>query len=70
VAALGRQHFRDYADAILRFDSLVPEAVVRYLQQEGLPATDVVAQVEKTVKEAWDQVAEAPKAEAVTEGRR
>jgi ferritin-like metal-binding protein YciE len=70
VADLGRQHFRDYADAILRFDTLVPEAVVRYLQQEGLPATDVVAQVEKTVKEAWDQVAEAPKAEAVTEGRR
>jgi len=68
VADLGRQHFRDYAAAILRFDTLVPEAVVRYLQQEGLPATDVVAQVSKTVKEAWDQVATAPAAETVTQG--
>ena len=70
VADLGRQHFRDYAAAILRFDTLVPEAVFRYLQQEGLPATDVVSQVEKTVKEAWEQVAEAPAAEPVTPGRR
>jgi ferritin-like metal-binding protein YciE len=69
VADLGRQHFRDYAEAILRFDTLVPAAVVRYLKQEGLPATDVVGQVAKTVKEAWDQVAETPEAEAVT-GRR
>jgi ferritin-like metal-binding protein YciE len=70
VADLGRQHFRDYANAILRFDTLVPEAVVRYLQQEGLPAKDVVSQVNRTVKEAWDQVAEAPAAEAVTQGQR
>ena len=70
VADLGRQHFRDYAAVILRFDTLVPESVVRYLQQEGLPATDVVSQVEKTVKEAWEQVAEAPAAEPVTPGRR
>jgi ferritin-like metal-binding protein YciE len=70
VADLGRQHFRDYAAVILRFDTLVPESVVRYLQQEGLPATDVVSQVEKTVKEAWEQVAEAPAAQPVTPGRR
>jgi len=62
VADLGRQHFRDYAEAILKFDTLVPASVVRYLQQEGLPATDVVAQVNRTVKEAWDQVEEAPAA--------
>jgi ferritin-like metal-binding protein YciE len=66
VAELGRQHFRDYAEAILRFDTLVPAAVVRYLQEEGLPATDVVSQVSRTVKEAWDQDADAPAAEPVT----
>jgi hypothetical protein len=70
VADLGRQHFRDYAEAILRFDTLVPASVVRYLRQEGLPATDVVSQVNRTVKEAWDQVAEAPAAERFTESRR
>jgi ferritin-like metal-binding protein YciE len=68
VADLGRQHFRDYAEAILKFDTLVPASVVRYLQQEGLAATDVVAQVNRTVKEAWDQVEEAP-AETFTQRR-
>ena len=70
VADLGRQHFRDYADAILRFDTLVPASVIRYLQQEGLPATDVVSQVNRTVKEAWDQVAETPAGDRFTESRR
>jgi ferritin-like metal-binding protein YciE len=66
VAELGRQHFRDYADAILKFDTLVPASVVRYLQQEGLPATDVVSLVNRTVKEAWDQESESPASEPVT----
>ena len=70
VADLGRQHFRDYAEAILRFDTLVPAAVIRYLQEEGLPATDVVSQVNRTVQEAWDQATDAPAAEAVAQGRR
>jgi ferritin-like metal-binding protein YciE len=70
VADLGRQHFRDYADAILRFDTLVPVSVIRYLQQEGLPATDVVSQVNQTVKEAWDQEEAASQTEPLTQSRR
>ena len=38
VADPARQHFRDYAEVILRFDTLVPAAVVRDLQEEGFPA--------------------------------
>jgi hypothetical protein len=70
VAELGRQHFRDYAEAILRFDTLVPAAVVRYLQEEGLPAKDVVAEVNRSVQEAWDQGADAPAVEPMTPSRR
>ena len=70
VADLGRQHFRDYADAILRFDTLVPASVVRYLQQEGLPATDVVSQVNRTVKDAWDQEEATSPTEPLTQSRR
>jgi hypothetical protein len=66
VADLARQHFRDYADAILCFDTLVPAAVVRYLQQEGLPATDVLSQANRTLKEASDQVTEAPAVDTIT----
>jgi ferritin-like metal-binding protein YciE len=70
VADLGRQHFRDYAEAILRFDTLVPKSVVRYLQQEGLPAMDVVPQVDRTVKEAWDQLEDAPSDQSFTQSPR
>ena len=66
VADLAQQHFRDYAEAILRFDRLVPASVIRYLQEEGLPATDVVSQVNQTVKEAWEQVTEGPAVDTVT----
>jgi len=66
VADLARQHFSDYAEAILRFDTLVPAAVVRYLQEEGLPARDVVSQVNQTVKEAWEQVTKGPAVDTVT----
>ena len=64
VAELGRQHFQDYAQAILRFDTLVPASVVRYLELEGLPAKDVLSQVNRTVDEAWDQVKDTPNAAA------
>jgi hypothetical protein len=61
VSELAQQHFRDYTDAVIRFNNLVPAAVVRYLQQEGLPAReDVVQQVSRNVEEAWRQTAHAP----------
>jgi hypothetical protein len=69
VADLARQHFTDYAEMILRFDTLVPAAVVRYLQEEGLPAKDVVSQVNETVKEAWEQVTEGSAVDTVTARR-
>ncbi len=66
VADLARQHFRDYAEAILRFDTLVPASVLLYLQQEGLPVrTEVLSQVNRTVEEAWKQTVESPAADAV-----
>ncbi len=56
VADLAYQHYRDYTDAVMRFNNLVPAAVVRYLQQEGLPAReDVVQQVNQNVEAAWRQ---------------
>jgi hypothetical protein len=61
VAELAHQHFRDYTGAVIRFNNLVPAAVVRYLQQEGLPVReDVVQQVSRNVEEAWRQTAHSP----------
>jgi hypothetical protein len=65
VAELSLQHFRDYAGTILRFNDLIPAAVVRFLQQEGLPArADVIPEVSRHVAEAWNQTPAAATTEA------
>jgi ferritin-like metal-binding protein YciE len=69
VAELAHQHFRDYAGASLRLDKVIPAAVVRYLQQEGLPAQDVAHQVGRTVEEAWEQQVDAGTPEAISAKR-
>ncbi|HUR94783.1 MAG TPA: hypothetical protein VMY76_09380 [Gemmatimonadales bacterium] len=67
VADLAHQHYRDYTDAVIRFNNLVPASVVRYLQQEGLPAReDVLQQVNRNVQEAWRQTAHSPANEPVS----
>ena len=55
VAELAEQHFRDYAHATTRLHAIVPAAVVRSLQEEGLPArSEVLSQVNRTVEEVWN----------------
>src|SRR5687768_9133978 len=54
VAELAEQHFRDYAHATTRLHAIVPAAVIRSLQEEGLPArNEVLSQVNRTVEEVW-----------------
>ena len=66
VADLARQHYRDYAGAVMRFNNLIPAAVVRFLQQEGLPVREsAVAQVNRDVEDAWRQTAHSPANEPV-----
>jgi ferritin-like metal-binding protein YciE len=69
VAELAHQHLRDYAAAALRLDRVIPAAVVRYLQEEGLPAQDVAHQVGRTVEEAWEQNVESGTSEPVSARR-
>jgi ferritin-like metal-binding protein YciE len=54
VADLASQHLRDYTKALVGLQSVIPAAVVRFLQQEGLPARpDVLNEVYRNVTEAW-----------------
>jgi hypothetical protein len=67
VADLARQHYRDYADAVMQFNNLIPAAVVRFLQQEGLPVREsAVEQVNRDIKDAWRQTAHSPANEPVS----
>jgi hypothetical protein len=55
VAELAQQHFRDYAHALTRIHAIIPEAVIRLLQEEGLPArNEVLSQVHRNVEEVWN----------------
>ena len=54
VADLANQHLRDNTKAVIRLNNIIPPAVVRFLQQEGLPARpDVLQDVNRNVTEAW-----------------
>lgn len=56
VSDLARQHFLDYAQVVTRLNQVVPAAVVRLLQREGLAASDVVLnEVNRTVEEGWSR---------------
>jgi hypothetical protein len=66
VADLAHQHFRDYTDAVMRLNSLIPAAVVRFLEQQGLPVrADIVSEVNQNVTRAWKQTSDSPSAEPV-----
>jgi ferritin-like metal-binding protein YciE len=70
VADLAHQHLRDYTDAVIRLNSLIPAAVVRLLEQQGLPVrADIVSEVNANVAEAWKQTSNSPSAQPVSARR-
>jgi hypothetical protein len=70
VADLAHQHFRDYTDAIMRLNNLIPAAVVRFLEQQGIPVrADIVSEVNENVAQAWKQTSGSPSAQPVSARR-
>jgi hypothetical protein len=70
VAELAHQHFRDYTGAIMRLNNLIPAAVVRFLEQQGLPVrADIVSEVNENVVQAWKQTSDSPSAQPASARR-
>ena len=70
VAELAQQHLGDYAGAVTRLNGIVPAAVVRYLRAEGLPVReDVLPEVGRTIKAAWEGEADLSRAGATAATR-
>ena len=70
VADLAHQHLRDYTDAVIRLNNLIPAAVVRFFDQQGLPVrADIVSEVSTNVAEAWKQTSDSPSAQPVSARR-
>ncbi len=54
VAELAERHLKAYAEAIMTLHNLIPGAVVRFLQEDGLPArSEVVPMVVRSLEELW-----------------
>lgn len=54
VADLAEQHLRDCADAVMTLQRIIPAAVVKFLQEDELPAhADVLPAVARTLDEVW-----------------
>jgi len=64
VADLAREHFADYAHAVTLLHNLVPSAVLRFLQEDGLPVNQgVLPEISRTIEEIWHaQSDQAPRA--------
>lgn len=70
VADLAHQHLRDYTDAVMRLNNLIPAAVVRFLEQQGLPVrADIASEVNENVTQAWKQTSDSPSAQPVSARR-
>jgi ferritin-like metal-binding protein YciE len=70
VADLAHQLLRDYTDAVIRLNNLIPAAVVRFLEQQGLPVrADIVPEVSENVAQAWKQTSDSPSAQPVSARR-
>jgi len=54
VADLAQQHFNEYAQVMVRFNTIIPPAVIRYLGQEGLLVReDVLPEINRAVADGW-----------------
>jgi len=72
VAELARQHFADYADAVTRLHNIVPAAVIRFLEEDGLPVrAEVLPEIRRTTEEVWHSESDqSPRAGEVSIGPR
>ena len=54
VGELALRHLRDYTRAVMTLNHVIPGAVIRFLTDEGLPASDgVLSEVAENIDAAW-----------------
>lgn len=75
VADLAHRHLADYARVVMTLHNAVPSAVIKFLQDEGLPATeDCLGEVAENIRRVWtEQSGDIPHADEVPDpagGRR
>ncbi|HEU4827977.1 MAG TPA: hypothetical protein VFT04_02165 [Gemmatimonadales bacterium] len=53
---IAHRHLSDYARIVMNLHNIIPAATIRFLQEEGLPATDTaLAEISRNIEEVWHQ---------------
>ncbi len=62
VADLAHRHLRDYARVVMKLHNVIPSAVIKFLQEEGLPAReDSLPEIGRNIEGVWrDQSSDVP----------
>lgn len=67
AAELAHRHLRGHAKSTMTLHNVIPQAVIQFLQSEGLPArADVLRQVQRNIVEVWKDESGVPSADDVT----
>ena len=54
TAEIARRHLDDYAPIVMRLHNIIPAVVVKFLQEEGLPANEAsLSEVSKNLEGVW-----------------
>jgi ferritin-like metal-binding protein YciE len=54
TAEIARRHLDDYAQVVMRLHNIIPAAVVKFLQEEGLPANEsALSEVSNNLEGVW-----------------
>ncbi|MBA2564004.1 MAG: DUF892 family protein [Gemmatimonadetes bacterium] len=67
VGELAQRHLANYARIVMTLHNVVPSAVIQFLQEEGLPATDdVLSEISENIEGVWrEQSGQVPDADEV-----
>lgn len=71
VSSLAQRHLNDYTKVVSRLNAIVPPAVIQFLKEEGLPASEQhLSEINRNIENAWSQSAAATTGAAQTTSSR
>lgn len=56
VGEIAQRHLSDYARIVMNLHNIIPAATIKFLQEEGLPASDAaLTEISRNIEEVWHQ---------------
>lgn len=56
IADIAHRHLSNYARIVMNLHNIIPAATIRFLQEEGLPASDAaLGEIARNIEEVWHQ---------------